>query len=175
MEKSRRRTAPCIRSAGNTALTPGNPTPAGACITSVRSGPINSAIPDPLGSQGSTPAFSPKLQYNLRVRYDFTTSDYKGFIIAGANHIDDMNNTPSSFPSGENVIIPTTTWLRYKQPAYTTFDASIGISKDNWDVMAYGQNLSNSNASTFTSSGQFIRAEVPLRPRVLGVKLGYKF
>jgi outer membrane receptor protein involved in Fe transport len=167
--------APCIRSAGNTALTPGNPTAAGACITSVRNGPINIAIPDPLGSEGSTPAFSPKLQYNVRVRYDFALNDYKGFVIVGANHIDDQNNTPSSFPSGENVVIPTTTWLRYKMPAYTTTDASIGLSKDNWDATVYGQNLSNSNASTFTSSGQFIRAEVPLRPRVLGVKFGYKF
>ena len=41
--------------------------------------------------------------------------------------------------------------------------------------MIYGQNLNNSNASTFTSSGQFIKAEVPLRPRVLGLKIGFKF
>ena len=169
-------TAPCIKSAGVTSYTPGNPTPAGQCITQVRIGPTNVAIPDPLGSEGSTPAFSPKLQYNLRVRYDWTTStDYKSYVMAGVNHIDDMNNQPSSFQSGEGVLIPYTTWLRYKQPGYNTFDASIGVSKDNWDVMAFGQNLSNSHASTFTTSGQFIRADVPLRPRVLGVKLGYKF
>ena len=40
---------------------------------------------------------------------------------------------------------------------------------------AYGQNLSNSDASTFTSSAQFIKSEVPLRPRVFGVKIGFKF
>jgi hypothetical protein len=39
----------------------------------------------------------------------------------------------------------------------------------------YGSNLSNSNASVFTSSAQFIKSEVPIRPRVLGVKIGYKF
>jgi hypothetical protein len=27
----------------------------------------------------------------------------------------------------------------------------------------------------FTSSAQFIKAEVPLRPRVLGVTVGFKF
>jgi hypothetical protein len=35
--------------------------------------------------------------------------------------------------------------------------------------------LGNSDASVFTSSAQFIKAEVPLRPRVLGLKIGYKF
>ena len=91
------------------------------------------------------------------------------------NHMDDQNNTPSSFPSGEGILIPSTTWLRYKMPAYNTYDASIGVSKDSWTATLYGTNLSDSNASTFTTSGQFIKAEVPLRPRVIGVKLGYKF
>ena len=58
---------------------------------------------------------------------------------------------------------------------YTTYDATVGVSKDNWTVEAFGQNLSNSDASVFTSSAQFIKSEVPLRPRVLGLKLGFKF
>ena len=49
------------------------------------------------------------------------------------------------------------------------------MAKDNWSVQAYGQNLSNKNTSTFTSTSQFIKAEVPLRPRVLGIKVGMKF
>jgi len=39
----------------------------------------------------------------------------------------------------------------------------------------YGENLSNSNASTFVSTDQFIVAQTPLRPRVLGLSFGYKF
>ncbi len=65
--------------------------------------------------------------------------------------------------------------LRYYQPGYTTYDASVGVAKDNWTVQAFGTNLSNSDASVFTSSAQFIRTEVPLRPRVVGLKIGYKF
>ena len=49
------------------------------------------------------------------------------------------------------------------------------MSKDNWTAQVYGTNLSNSDASTFTSSAQFIKSEVPLRPRVIGVKIDYKF
>jgi iron complex outermembrane receptor protein len=37
------------------------------------------------------------------------------------------------------------------------------------------QNLSNTNASVFTNTGQFVVAETVVRPRVIGVKVGYKF
>jgi hypothetical protein len=39
----------------------------------------------------------------------------------------------------------------------------------------YGENISNSNASTFISTDQFIVAQTPLRPRVLGMSFAYKF
>jgi len=172
---SRQITSPCIRSAGVTPTTPGNPTPAGACITQVRSADHNVAVQNALGAIGSIPAFSPKLQYNLRARYDWTFNDYKSFAQVGMTHVDDMSNQPSSFQSGDGVAVPTTTWLRYTMPGYNTFDASLGLEKGAWDVLIYGQNLSNKNASTFTTSGQDIKAEVPLRPRVLGVKVGFKF
>jgi iron complex outermembrane receptor protein len=172
---SKQTSSPCIDSSGVTPTTKGNPTPAGACITQVRAGSANIAIPDPLGSVGSTPAFSPKLQYNLRARYDWSVNDYKTFAQVGMTHVDDMFNQPSSFPSGDGVLIPTTTWLRYTMKGYDTFDASLGLTKGVWDLLVYGQNLTDKNASTFTTSGQDIQAQVPLRPRVLGVKVGFKF
>ena len=168
-------TSPCIRSSGKTPITPINPTPAGACITQVRSSDHNVAIQNALGALGSTPAFSPKLQFTLRTRYDWSFNDYKAFAQVGMTHIGDMSNQPSSFTSGDGVLIPTTTWLRYTMAAYNTFDASLGLTKGAWDVLVYGQNLADKNASTFTTSGQDIKAEVPLRPRVLGVKVGFKF
>lgn len=168
-------TSPCIRSAGVTSTTPGNPTPLGACITQVRTGNHNEAVQNALGAVGSTPAFSPKLQYNVRVRYDWTFNDYKTFAQVGMSHVDDMANQPSSFASGDGVLVPTTTWLRYTMPGYNTYDASLGVSKGAWDVLVFAQNLTDVNASTFTTSGQDIKAEVPLRPRVVGVKFGLKF
>jgi iron complex outermembrane recepter protein len=41
-------------------------------------------------------------------------------------------------------------------------------------VTLYGENLANSNAAVFTSTDQFIVAQTPLRPRVLGVSFGYQ-
>ena len=88
-----------------------------------------------------------------------------------------MFNQPATYQSGDtpSEAIPTTTLLRYEQPGYTTFDASLGVTKDQWTAQLYGTNLGNSNASLFTSSAQFIKSEVPLRPRVLGLRLAYKF
>jgi iron complex outermembrane recepter protein len=168
-------TSPCIKSSGVTPITPANPTPAGTCITQVRSGNINVPVLNALGAIGSTPAFSPKLQYSLRARYDWSFNDYKAFAQVGTTHTGEMSNQPSSFTSGDGVVIPSTTWLRYTMPGYNTYDASVGLEKGQWDLLVYGQNLSNSNASTFTTSGQDIKAEYPLRPRVLGVKVGFKF
>ncbi|HET9388070.1 MAG TPA: TonB-dependent receptor [Steroidobacteraceae bacterium] len=143
----------------------------GNCITEVK----GASFPNPFGLQGSRPAFSPAVEFNLQARYEWTMSDYRAFATVGASHIGDMSNQPASFVDGNTVAIPYTTWLRYDMPGYTTYDASIGVSKDNWTATFYGQNLSNSDASTFTTSAQFIKAEVPLRPRVLGLKIGYKF
>ncbi len=42
-------------------------------------------------------------------------------------------------------------------------------------MQLYGQNISNVNTSLSTSSAQFVLTEVPLRPRVLGIRFDYKF
>jgi iron complex outermembrane recepter protein len=101
--------------------------------------------------------------------------DYKPFVSIGASYTGSMFNEPATYLSGAGVTIPTTTLLRSKQPAYTTVDASIGITRDGWSAEIYGSNLTNSHASTFTSSAQFIKSEVPIRPRVIALKIGYNF
>jgi iron complex outermembrane recepter protein len=179
---SKETNSPCIQSAGKQS-NPANPTPLGQCITQVKGKTVingvsvstNVPVINPLGAVGAVPAFSPKLEFNLRARYDWMINDMQAFFMVGGTHVDKMDNEPSSFTSGENVAVPFTTWLRYTQPAYNTYDASFGLSKGSWQAQIFGQNLSNSNASLFTSSAQFIRSEVPLRPRVLGLKVGFKF
>jgi outer membrane receptor protein involved in Fe transport len=145
----------------------------GSCITQVKGLPYT----NPYGVLDTSPAFSPPLQFNLRARYDLTVADYKPFVMVGANHTGSMRNEPASFPNGNlpQYNPPTTTLLLYTMPGYTTYDAAVGVAKDQWIVQASGSNLSNSDASTYTSSGQFIKSEVPLRPRVLTLQFGYKF
>lgn len=59
--------------------------------------------------------------------------------------------------------------------SYSLYDASAGVAKDAWSAELYAQNLGNSNASTFTSTTQLVPAETITRPRVRGIKIGYKF
>lgn len=131
---------------------------------------------NPFGEIGSVPAFSPRSQYNMRLRYDWPFGDgLKAFAQAGFNRTGSMYNQPATYPSGAGVTDITTVELRYLQGGYTTVDASVGVSKDNWDLSLYGSNLTNNHASVFTSSAQFIESEVPIRPRVIGMRVGLKF
>jgi iron complex outermembrane receptor protein len=154
----------------------GSPT-LGQCITQIipKGGTTLAPFVNPFGAPGTTPAFAPRFQANAHARYDWTMDKYNPYIMVGVSYTGSMYNQPATYTSGVGVVVPSTTFLRYLQPAYTTFDAAIGVTFDKWYAELYGQNLGDSHASTFTSSAQFIEAEVPLRPRVMGLKLGYNF
>jgi iron complex outermembrane receptor protein len=152
----------------------GNPTPLGTCITQVKGLPYT----NPYGVLGTRAPFSPAIMFNLRARYDWALQGgYNAYAWAGANHIGAQSNEPQSFPDGNDPAQnpPTTTLLRYEIPGYTTYDLGIGAVKDNWTAALTGNNLSNSDAVSNISSGQFIRSEIPIRPRVITFSLAYKF
>lgn len=143
----------------------------GNCITQIK----GMTIPNLFGALGATAAFSPKVQASGRLRYDWIMGEYKPFAMVGANYTGKEYNKPANYTSGEGVLIPTTTFLRYEQPAYYTVDASLGVSRGPWTAQVFANNLNNSHASTFTSTSQFILSETPLRPRTYGVRLGVDF
>jgi iron complex outermembrane receptor protein len=133
------------------------------------------SIQNPYGAVGSPAANSPPLQFNLRLRYEWTLNSYNTFVQAGATHTAHSFTQSSNSPAlsaGSNV---STTLIRFENPAFSQYDASMGVAKDAWTVQLYAQNLTNVNASVFTSTTQFVPAETIIRPRVLGVKFGYKF
>ncbi len=163
--------APCLTD--NIAGTPDF----GNCITQAiaKGSPALVNLPNPFGEIGSIAPFAPKVQGNIRLRYDWQMMGYNAFWMVGGNYVSGQWNQPANYPTGVGVTVPYTTYLRYYMPAYGTVDASIGISRDNWSAELFGTNLNNSHASTFTSSAQFIESQVPLRPRVVGVKIGASF
>jgi outer membrane receptor protein involved in Fe transport len=143
----------------------------GQCITEVKGKPFS----NPFGSIGSVPAFSPKFEGSIRARYEWTINQVDAFVQGDVNYIGSMFNEPATYESGAGVLIPNTTLLRYLQPGYATCDASAGIDFHKYTVSIFGTNLTNSHASTFTTSAQFIKAEIPLRPTVVGVKVSASF
>jgi iron complex outermembrane receptor protein len=136
--------------------------------------PILSVV-NPYGPPGSPSANSPPLQFNVRLRYEWLMNSYNAFVQAGATHTAHSFTQSGSNPSlsaGSNV---STTQLRFENPAYSEYDAAIGVAKEAWTAQIYAENVTNVIASVFTSSTQFVPAEAITRPRVLGLRIGYKF
>jgi outer membrane receptor protein involved in Fe transport len=161
---------PCLRSSGVTPSTPYNPTPAGQCITVVAGRPYA------VGALNTAAPFSPPLVFNLRARYDWFGRTYNPFVWVGVSHSAAQRNEPGNFPDASALAPPQLLpVLKYAIPSYTTYDAALGVTKDHWTVQVTGSNLSNSAAATNISSSQFIKATVPLRPRVLMAEFTYRF
>ena len=132
-------------------------------------------IVNPYGPVGAPSANSPPLQFSARLRYDWSVNGYTPYIQFGATHSGHSFTQAGANPTfgpGQTV---SNSRGRFENPAYTVYDASCGIAKDNWYVNVYAENLSDSNASLFVSTDQFIVEQTPLRPRVLGLTLGYTF
>jgi iron complex outermembrane recepter protein len=132
-------------------------------------------VTNPYGPIDSPSANAPPIQFSLRARYEWVIAGYMPFVQVGATHSGHSFTQAGSNPTIAQAGAITTGRLRFENPAYTTYDASVGVSKDAWYVNVFGENLSNSNASTFVSTDQFIVAQTPLRPRVLGAEFGFKF
>ena len=132
-------------------------------------------ITNPFGPIGSPSANAPPIQFSLRARYEWTVAGYTPFVQFDATHSGHSFTQAGSNPTFAQAGAVSTGRLRFENPAYTTYDASIGVAKDAWYVNVYGENISNSNASVFVSTDQFIIAQTPLRPRVIGASVGYKF
>jgi outer membrane receptor protein involved in Fe transport len=133
-----------------------------------------SSVPNPYGPVGAPSADAPPIQFSLRGRYEWTVAGYTPYVQVSATHQGHSYTQAGSNPTFAQGGL-TTSRLRFDEPAYSTYAASIGVSKDAWFVNVYGENLANSNASTFTSTDQFIIAQTPLRPRVIEAAFGYKF
>jgi len=132
-------------------------------------------ILNPYGPPGSPSSFAPPLQFNARLRYQWVMSSLNLFAQAGVTHTAHSFTQSGSNPvlsAGSNI---STNQLRFENPPYTLYDVSCGVTKEAWSVELYALNLTNVIKSTFTSDAQFSLQESITRPRVLGVKIGYKF
>ena len=133
-------------------------------------------VTNPFGPVGAPSADAPPIQFSVRARYDWSMpGGYAPYVQVGFTHTGHSFTQAGTNPTIEQAGGLSTSRLRFENPAYSNWDASVGVAKDAWYVNVFGENLGNSNASTFVSTDQFIVANTPLRPRVLGAEVGYKF
>jgi iron complex outermembrane recepter protein len=114
------------------------------------------------GVAGRPLASSPPFEANLRVRYDWEVGDYLPYAQIGFQHQAHSQSQTGYVNS-------------YTMPEWTTFDASVGVSKDDWTVSLVGTNLTDVNKSLFTSASLFTETETPMRPRVIELTINYHF
>lgn len=116
-----------------------------------------------LESEGSPLALAPELQYVLRGRYDWALSESSGaFAQLVYQYTDDQI---SSIVSGAS----------FTMDSYSTVDASLGYSRDNWTITLFGENLSDERADLFISNEDDIVKTTPNRPRTYGLRLSYRY
>ena len=130
---------------------------------------------NPYGPVGAPTADSPPVYFSLRARWDHAFGDYLWYVQAAVTHVGHSFTQAGANPTGTLGGAVSTDRLRFEDPAYSTVDASTGVSKDAWTVRLYVQNLTNSHASLFTNSDQFIVAQTVLRPRVIGLSMSYHY
>ena len=125
---------------------------------------------NPAGPIGSPLAGSPPFQGNLRARYEFTLGDYEAFCqLAGIRQAHSFASTDQLTKDLQGNSIA------YDQPGFSTYDASVGLSKDAWVVTLYGQNVTDVRADLYTNYRQWYKAETVNRPRTLGLNISYRF
>jgi len=123
--------------------------------------PITS-VPNPYGAIDTSLANSPPLQANGRARYEWAFNDCRPYAQAGFQH--------QAHSYSQATVVN-----RFDMAGWTTYDAALGVAKDQWSAEFFGQNLTDVNKSLFTSYAQFVVTETPMRPRVMGVRFSYKF
>lgn len=178
---SKQVSSPCLISDYPGSLT------SGKCITSYYRGGTQRPVQSPFGAVGSALPYAPHVQADLRLRYDWGAEGRLNYWLGGGfTYTGATYNQPSTYPSGEvagvsatpgpnGILIPGTRLLRYRMPGFALFDAQVGVRRENWSASLFGENITNSHASTFTSATQFIKSEVVVRPATYGVKLTYDF
>jgi iron complex outermembrane recepter protein len=128
--------------------------------------------PNPFGNKGSSLPQSPAFQGNIRARYEWFVNDFKPFVQIGGQRTAHSRSLPGNVPA---IAVGEIVTQEFDQPGYSTYDASVGVSKDNWMVQLVGQNLGNTDGKTFISAAEAIETQSVIRPRVISLKGGYKF
>lgn len=114
------------------------------------------------GTAGRPLASNPPFQANLRVRYEWEIGEYVPYVQVGFQH-QAHSQSQTGFVNS------------YTMPAWTTYDASIGVSKDDWTASLVGTNITDVNKSLFTSASLFTETQTPMRPRVIELTFSYRF
>jgi len=139
----------------------------------------NAVIPgaiQPLNLAGKELLNAPKKSFNLHLEYDSKLESFNTYVrlensYTGSKVCNLLAYVPKNlFPAPISFAFP------FDVPSYDIWNLSAGISKGNYSLTAYAQNLANSNYYTYAYDNISISGEtVDIHPRKIGVRLSYKY
>lgn len=118
---------------------------------------VNAEIVE-LAPVGSELPLVPTFQAVGRARYDWRLADYDAYVQGAVQYAGE------SFSS-------LVAEVREQQDAYTTLDASFGVSRDQWAAELFIENLTDERAELFINEQDDIRRITTNRPRTVGLRL----
>lgn len=127
-------------------------------------------LSNPSGLLGSPLAGAPPFQGNVRARYEFAFNGYQA-----SAQIDAVHQAHSLASTDQLTLDLQGNSIAYDLPAFTTYDAALGIGKDVWLAQVYAENLADTRAQLYANDAQWYKAVTVSRPRTIGMHMTYKF
>lgn len=112
---------------------------------------------------GSPLALAPRWQGGLRLRYEREAASGTTFFAQTGGQFVGTSYTSTIKPQN------------YKLPSYAQFDASSGFKRDNWSAELFITNLTDKRAISYISNSDNINLQSTIRPRTIGLRLGYNY
>jgi iron complex outermembrane receptor protein len=166
---------------------------------------INSELAGIAPGVGAQLPYSAEFSGNVRARYFFELDDgYEGYVNGSISYTGDRlagmtmdafvteDATRLIYGVGSGLPIQTEAAVydgvtyadsngnefqggRYIQESYAIANVSVGITKDDWKVELYIDNLADESAVLYIDTQQFTPKVVTNRPRTIGLRLSYDF
>ena len=115
-----------------------------------------------LAGPGSDLALAPELQFNLSGRYHWEVGDKDAYAQLVYAYTDDQFSS---------IVVAN----RFQQDSYDTLDGALGISKDNWTVELFAENITDERAELFINSLDTDLRITTNRPRTIGVRVSVDY
>jgi outer membrane receptor protein involved in Fe transport len=119
---------------------------------------LKDSIPHAPGQAGDRLPYSAKWSWNMAAQYEHEIANgYRGFVRGEVNYVGDRWSTFESVTARAKLL-----------PAYTTFNARVGVGHDNWSVAVFGTNLTDEHIVSSTPGTNYW---IVGTPRTVGVNL----
>jgi iron complex outermembrane receptor protein len=115
---------------------------------------------------------APKFQGAAFIQYAFDVASAQAFVALNAQHVDSF---PSSFPRVPGAPARISPTYGYTD-SYNNVNAAFGATRGNLSATAYVENLFDDDSVTYIHPEAFLASRFgTMRPRTIGVRLGYDF